>query len=280
MHSRKSLLDHWERLLQSSKVDSPRLSAQVLLSHILGISRLEMLLDVHSPVDESVCARMEILGQRRFAGEPVAYLTGVREFYGLDFAVGPQVLIPRPETELIIDQMRETLDQNACLRALDIGTGSGVLAVTGATVFPGLQVVALDISFEALSLARRNAAAHRVSDRVSFVQGDLVQALRLFCFDVVVANLPYVPLATKPDLSPEVVLQEPHLALFSGPDGLDCYRELARTLAGRMKPGGRLWCEIDFSQGPAIAELFAPISQSVRILKDYAGLDRVAAVVF
>jgi release factor glutamine methyltransferase len=280
MHSRKSVLHHWERLLLASGVDSPRLSAQVLLAHILGIPRLEMLLDLNAPVEEAVCVRMEILGNRRSTGEPVAYLTGTKEFYGLDFEVGPQVLIPRPETELILDHMREALDENACLQALDIGTGSGALAVSGAVLFPRLRVVAVDISLEALKIARRNAAAHDVAARISFVQGDLVQALRLCSFDVIMVNLPYVPLVTKHALSPEVVLHEPHLALFSGPDGLDCYRELAQNFAGRMKPGTLLWCEIDSSQGALMKDLFTPISNRVRILKDYAGLDRVVAVVF
>jgi release factor glutamine methyltransferase len=280
MHSRKSLLDHWERLLLASGVDSPRLSAQVLLAHILGISRLDMLLGMNSPVEEAVCARMEILGNRRSTGEPVAYLTGAKEFYGLDFEVGPQVLIPRPETELILDHMREALDENACLQALDIGTGSGALAVCGAVLFPRFRVLAVDISLEALKIARRNAAAHDVAARISFVQGDLVQALRLCSFDVIMANLPYVPSVTKHALSPEVALHEPHLALFSGPDGLDCYRELAQNLAGRMKPGALLWCEIDSSQGAVMKDLFTPISNRVRILKDYAGLDRVVSVVF
>jgi release factor glutamine methyltransferase len=280
MHSRKSLLDHWERLLLASGVDSPRLSAQVLLAHILGISRLDMLLGMSSPVEEAVCARMAILGNRRSTGEPVAYLTGSKEFYGLDFEVGPQVLIPRPETELILDHMREALDENACLQALDIGTGSGALAVCGAVLFPRFRVLAVDISLEALKIARRNAVAHDVAARISFVQGDLVQALRLCSFDVIMANLPYVPSVTKHALSPEVALHEPHLALFSGPDGLDCYRELAQNLAGRMKPGALLWCEIDSSQGAVMKDLFTPISNRVRILKDYAGLDRVVSVVF
>ena len=280
MHSRKSVLHHWERLLLASGVDSPRLSAQVLLAHILGIPRLEMLLDLNAPVEEAVCVRMEILGNRRSTGEPVAYLTGTKEFYGLDFEVGPQVLIPRPETELILDHMREALDENACLQALDIGTGSGALAVSGAVLFPRLRVVAVDISIEALKIARRNAVAHDVADRVSFVQSDLVQALRLSSFDVIMVNLPYVPSATMHALSPEVVLHEPHLALFSGPDGLDCYRELSKNLAGRMKPGALLWCEIDSSQGAVMIDLFTPISNRARILKDYAGLDRVVAVVF
>lgn len=280
MHSRQSLLDRWERLLRESGVDSPRLSAQVLLAHVLNISRLDMLLEAGAPVDEAVFQRMETLGKRRAGGEPVAYLTGTREFYGLDFEVNPHVLIPRPETELIIDQMRSTLDPQACLRVLDIGTGSGALAVTCAVLFPRCRVTAVDISREALKTARRNAAAHGVGDRVGFFQGDLVHALRPSSFDLVMANLPYVPMTTKGALSPEVIRHEPHLALFAGQDGLDCYRELARILAGAMKAGALLWCEIDCSQGAAMRDLFGPISEKVGILKDYAGHDRIAAVVF
>lgn len=280
MHSRKSLLSHWERLLLASGVDSPRLSAQVLLAHVLGISRLDMLLEMNSPVDEPACMRMDFLGARRAQGEPVAYLTGSKEFYGLDFAVGPQVLIPRPETELILDHMRETLDKDARLTALDIGTGSGALAVTCALMFPYYRVVAVDISLEALKIARQNAKAHEVASRISFVQSDLVQSLSTDSFDVIMANLPYVPSKTKSALSPEVVLHEPHLALFSGPDGLDSYRGLAKSLAGRMKAGALLWCEIDSSQGAAMKDLFSPFSKKVEILKDYAGQDRIVAVVF
>ncbi|MBU4594898.1 MAG: peptide chain release factor N(5)-glutamine methyltransferase [Desulfomicrobium sp.] len=280
MYSRKSLLDHWERLLLASGVDSPRLSAQVLLAHILGISRLDMLLDSNSPVEEIARKHMELLGARRAKGEPVAYLTGSKEFYGLDFEVSPQVLIPRPETELILDHMRTALDENACLTALDIGTGSGALGVSCAMLFLCFRVVAVDISFEALKIARRNAEAHDVAARISFIQGDLVQALRISSFDVVMANLPYVPLNTKNTLSPEVLCHEPHGALFSGFDGLDCYRALAESMAGRMKAGALLWCEIDCSQGAAMTELFSASSKSVQILKDYAGHDRVAAVVF
>jgi len=280
MHTRKSLLDHWEKQLLAGGVDSPRLSAQVLLAHILGLPRLDMLLEIYSPVDESARMRMDILGARRAIGEPVAYLTGSKEFYGFDFAVGPQVLIPRPETELILDHMRETLDKNACLRALDLGTGSGALAVSCAILFPFYEVVAMDISLEALKIARKNALAHNVAARVSFFQGDLAQALCASSFDVIMANLPYVPLNTKNTLSPEVVSYEPHVALFSGHDGLDCYRSLAESLVGRMKTGTLLLCEIDCSQGAAIKNLFSASSKSVRILKDYSGHDRIAAVVF
>lgn len=280
MHSRKTLLHHWESALTQSGVDSPRLSAQVLLAHVLGISRLDMLLDAHAPVNDEARSEMDRLGFRRCAGEPVAYLTGRKEFYGLDFEVDPAVLIPRPETELILDDMRRTLAGAENLRVLDVGTGSGALAVSCAVLFPGFRVAAVDISLAALRVAKRNAAAHGVGDRVSFVHGDLVQALRLSRFDVIMANLPYVPEATMAALSPEVVGHEPRLALFSGPDGLDCYRALAASLAGRVKPGSRLWCEIGATQGAAMKALFSGLSRRVDVLQDYAGHDRMVAVVF
>lgn len=280
MPSRKTILEHWERLLQQSGVDSPRLSAQVLLAHVLGMGRLDMLLDVRAPVDEPCRQRMDALGRRRMQGEPVAYLVGEKEFYGFTFHVGPGVLIPRPESELFLDHLLETLDHDACLQVLDVGTGSGALAVSCASLFPCSRVAAVDISLEALKIARKNALLHDVQDRIVFVQGDLVESVRIDSFDVVVANLPYVPLATKETLSREVLCHEPHGALFSGLDGLDCYRALARSLGGAVKPGALLLCEIDHSQGVAVSDLFSGIAQNVRILKDYAGLDRLAVVVF
>lgn len=263
-----------------SGVDSPRLSAQVLLAHVLGLPRLDMLLDVAAPVDEACHARMDALGQRRMQGEPVAYLVGSKEFYGFSFQVGPGVLIPRPETELLIDQVVDRFATGEPLRVLDLGTGSGALAVSCAKIFPLARVVAVDVSRDAICIARKNARAHEVLGRVSFLQGDLTGALRLDAFDVVLANLPYVPLRVLPTLSREVVDYEPEMALFSGLDGLDCYRGLALGLAGKMKPGAVLLCEIDCSQGAAMIDLFAPLAVNVEIVRDYAGHDRVLVVVF
>ncbi|MDY0228064.1 MAG: peptide chain release factor N(5)-glutamine methyltransferase [Desulfomicrobium apsheronum] len=280
MQSRKSILEHWEKLLLQSGVDSPRLSAQVLLAHVLGISRLDMLLESGALVDEPCRLRMEELGSRRMAGEPVAYIVGEREFYGFAFHVGPEVLIPRPETELIVDHLLESLGKDACLKVLDVGTGSGALAVSCAKLFPDCRIVAVDISFDALKVARKNARLHNVTDRILFLQGDLLKSLRTDAFDVVLANLPYVPLSTRESLSREVLCHEPEIALFSGPDGLDCYRALALSLRGAMKAGSLLLCEIDHSHGHAMIEFFSDITRNVRIVKDYAGLDRVAVVVF
>lgn len=280
MQSRKSILEHWEKLLLQSGVDSPRLSAQVLLAHVLGISRLDMLFESGALVDEPCRLRMDELGSRRMDGEPVAYIVGEREFYGFAFHVGPEVLIPRPETELIIDHLLESLGKDACLKVLDVGTGSGALAVSCAKLFPDCGIVAVDISFDALKVARKNARLHNVTDRILFLQGDLLKSLRTDAFDVVLANLPYVPLSTRESLSREVICHEPEIALFSGPDGLDCYRALALSLRGAMKAGSLLLCEIDHSHGHALIELFSDITRNVRIVKDYAGLDRVAVVVF
>ena len=280
MQSRKQILADWEERLMQSGVDSPRLSAQVLLAHVLGLSRLDMLLDAQSLVDEAAQARMDTLCRRRMRGEPVAYLVGVKEFYGMSFQVGPAVLIPRPETELFLDLARERFKDDAAITVLDLGTGSGALAVSCARLFPFSRIVALDVSHGAIQIARRNAAEHNVLGQTAFVRGDMASALRLSSFDVVLANLPYVPESTRPSLSREVLEYEPELALFAGQDGLDCYRALARQMSGKMKPGAVLMCEIHCTQGAAMVSLFSPVAQSVRIVQDLAELDRVVVVVF
>jgi release factor glutamine methyltransferase len=280
MRTRQELLASWEALFARAEVDSPRLSAQVLLAHALGLSRLDMLLSVRDRVDPGDESAMEALARRRLCGEPVAYLVGIREFYGLDFEVNPSVLIPRPESELMIDWLRPALDAKRPLRILDLGTGSGALAVTCAALNPAARVTAVDVSRPALSVARRNAMRHDVLDRVSLVQGDLLAAVRPGAFDIVLANLPYVPESTRREMSREVLEHEPGLALFAGEDGLDLYRRLALAIAGAASPGTTLLCEIDRSHGPCMKEMFAPIARTVTVRKDYAGLDRLVIVVF
>jgi len=280
MNSRKTLLVHWEKLFLHCGVDSPRLSAQVLLAHVLNIPRLEMLLQVGAGVQESSAKEMEALALRRMQGEPVAYLVGSKEFYGLAFHVSPAVLIPRPETELILDYLLETQDSHVRRTVLDVGTGSGALAVTTATLFPLFEIVAVDISFAALEIAKSNAQMHDTLARISFFQGNLLDALRVRSFDIILANLPYVPMTSRKELSPEVVNHEPEIALFAGQDGLDCYRRLALSLEGNVKTGTVLLCEIDHSQGDAMLNLFSLLAEEVRIVKDLAGFDRLVVVVF
>lgn len=270
----------WEQIFHERNIDSPRLSAQVLLAFTLGLQRLEMLLDPLTSVDAHSREVFTCLASRRAEGFPVAYLVGVKEFYGLPFLVTPDVLIPRPETELFIDYLVATHGSDDQRMVLDIGTGSGALAVTCAHVFPLFHVVAGDISFKAIAVAQRNATSLGVSDRVTLFQGDLVESVRVENVDIILANLPYVPESTRDSLSPEVVDYEPSVALFGGIDGFNFYRRLAASLQGRVKSGTVLLCEIDCSQGELFQQLFVSVSRSVVVRKDLAGKDRLGVVVF
>jgi release factor glutamine methyltransferase len=280
MISRREAVAFWEVRFSDAGLDSPRLSAQILLARALNLPRLEMLLDSGAPVSRTEFAAFEKLALRRLQGEPVAYLVGRKEFYGLDFDVNPDVLIPRPETELMVDRLGESAERDAALRILDIGTGSGALAVTCAVLFPNGTVTAVDISFAALSVARRNARSHGVADRTAFVCGDLVGAVDVGGFDVILANLPYVPEKTRGEMSREVLAYEPEGALFAGADGLAMYRRLAMSLNGKPRQGALLLCEIDASQGGAMFDLFSPMARDVCVERNYAGLDRLVIVVF
>lgn len=280
MNSRREIIAFWEARFEAAGVDSPRLSAQVLLAHVLNLSRLNMLLESRSIVPEGAIAAFESLAMRRLQGEPVAYLIGCKEFYGLDFEVNPGVLIPRPETELMVDHLLDMVERDAAFRVLDLGTGSGALAVTCAAMFPHCRVTAADISEKALATARCNARKHGVSDRVAFVRADLVQGIDVGEIDIILANLPYVPEDSRQAMSREVLRHEPRLALFAGHDGLDVYRRLASGLRGRVREGSMLLCEIDHSQGAAMMELFAPMAMDVSVKKDLAGLNRLVIVVF
>jgi len=280
MSSRLDFLRRWEAEFSRAGIDSPRLSAQVLLAYALGIPRLEMLLEVRVAVASAESQAAEALCKRRLCGEPVAYLVGFREFYGLEFLVNPSVLVPRPETELMVEFLEVSLSHDSQARVLDVGTGSGALAVTTAVRFPKVQVAAVDISRAALCVARGNAVRHGVLSRVGFFQGDLLQAIRVRDFDIILANLPYVPETRRKEMSREVLEYEPELALFAGTDGLDAYRRLANDLRNQVSAGCRVLCEIDCGQGDAIRSLFEGMAEQVKIVKDHAGLDRLAVVVF
>ncbi|KAF5030899.1 Release factor glutamine methyltransferase [anaerobic digester metagenome] len=280
MNSRREIIAFWETRFEAAGVDSPRLSAQVLLAHVLNLPRLNMLLEPRSPVAGEVIAAFDSLALRRLQGEPIAYLVGFKEFYGLEFEVNPDVLIPRPETELMVDHLLGTFARDTALRVLDLGTGSGALAVTCAAMFPSSLVTAADISEKALATARRNARKHGVAERVGFVRTDLVQGIDVGDIDIILANLPYVPEDSRDAMCREVLRHEPWLALFAGHDGLDVYRRLASGLRGRVREGLMLLCEIDQSQGAAMMELFGPMARDVSVRKDLAGLNRLVVVVF
>jgi release factor glutamine methyltransferase len=241
--------------LARKEVESPRLQAELLLAHVLGLPRLRLYLDFERVLTEPDLERMRLLVQRRGAREPLQYLVGTTSFCGREFRLTPAVLIPRPETEQLAEHAGQFLaslgDQPATV--LDFGTGSGCLAISLALRAPHAVVHALDVSLPALEVARQNAAVHGVSERIHFHAGDGLPALPAgLHFQLVVANPPYIPTAEIATLAPEVRDHEPLTALDGGPDGLDFIRRLAAETPQHLAPGGRLWLEFgDGQAGPA-----------------------------
>jgi release factor glutamine methyltransferase len=267
------LLRQAETLLSHHRVDAPRLSAQILLAKVLGISRLDLLLDPTRHVDLRERQAFDVLLERRASGEPVAYLVGSKEFYGLEFQVDSRVLIPRPETEELVEHICREFRATDRLLFADLGTGSGILAVTLAHMLPLARGVAVDIEPGALEIARANALRHGVADRLLMVRGDFLTPFSRSCLDLVVSNPPYVTEAEYAALSPEVAGFEPRLALVAGKDGLDCLRVIEREARRVLRPGGNLWAEIGWMQGKESSELFADWS-ACRIVKDLGSRDR------
>lgn len=262
-------------------IDSPRLDAELLLAAALQKNRLYLYTHYDQPLNETERAGYRALVQRRSRREPVAYILSEREFYGLPLTVTRDVLVPRPETEHLIDAVREWLDAHPreSPRLCDVGTGSGAIAVALAVQAPTASVVAIDVSEAALSVARTNAARHDVTARVRFVLGDLLAPVAGEPpFDVIAANLPYVPSVERPHLMPEVRDHEPALALFGGEDGLDLVRRLIAAVPDRLVPGGLVALEIGVGQWPAVRALLesSDVFTHVRSVADLAGHPRVA----
>jgi release factor glutamine methyltransferase len=258
--------------LTRSGVDAPRLTAELLLAHALSCDRVRLYLDFDKPLGPAELAAYRELVRRRAEGEPTAYLTGTREFWGRAFRVDSRVLVPRPETELLVEPALAALPPGGA--ALDLCTGSGVLGVTIALERPGARVVATDISRDALDVAQANAT--RLGASVGLRQGDLFEAVASmpFHFDVIVANPPYVPSAELSRLAREIQ-REPSLALDGGPDGLSIIRRIAAGAPDRLVPGGTLIVEIHEShaeEGPRLC--LAAGMASAEAHRDLAGLPR------
>ena len=262
-----------------------RLEAELLVGHALGLDRLGLYMRLDQPVTPAEVDAARDLLVRRGRREPTAYIVGRREFFGRDFGVGPGVLVPRPETELLVDRAREVEEELRAaagqrpLRVLDIGTGSGCLAVTLALELDGADVHAIDLSAEALERARSNAEA--LSAHVTFHLGDgFGVAERLAnadgAFDLVVSNPPYVEPGERGDLAPEVVLHEPEMALFAPADDLDLWAVgLTRRAADLLVPGGALLVELGHTQAPRLRALLGPAAV---IRDDLSGIPRMLEV--
>jgi release factor glutamine methyltransferase len=252
-----AVLDWTIKRFTEAKIDGARLEAQVLLAHALGCTRMQLYTGFDRPLQETELTRARELIRRRLAGEPLAYLVGTQEFWSLTFVVDPSVLIPRHDTETVIQLVLDrTADRKAPRRVLDVCTGSGILAITLAKELPAATVVATELSPAAAAIARTNAAQNGVADRVDVREGDLLAPLHPDeRFDLVVANPPYIPTATIATLDREVQ-REPRLALDGGADGLDLIRRLLAALPAHLAPGALVAVEHGFDQADAVAAVF------------------------
>lgn len=268
------VLQQAESLLLERGIDSPRLSSQLLLAKVLHLSRLDLLLAKEQPLSSAQLQSFNSLLDRRLKGEPVAYLLGTKEFFGLQFLVDSRVLIPRPETEEMIEHLQKLLPPEASFVFADLGTGSGALAVTLASLFPRCCGLAVDISLNALDVARANALLHDTSSRLLFVNTDFLTSFTQESLDLIVTNPPYITEDEYATLSPEVSGFEPRLALVSGPDGLECLRRIELRARAVLKPGGYLFAEIGWLQGPGSRDLFHSWTECT-VLHDLSGKDRI-----
>ena len=276
------------RRLAEAGSDTPQLDATVLLSFVLGVDKPWLYAHPTRELTESEIGRYEELVRRRMCSEPVAYLVGVKSFYGLDIAVDRNVLIPRPETELLVDRVLDYLGSlegaGRRLSAADVGTGSGAIAVALAANLPELTVYAVDVSDEALAVAAQNVERHGLGGQVQLLSGQLLEPLPA-PVDVIVANLPYIATADLAALPRQVRDYEPVLALDGGADGLAVIADLLATLAlpqerSKLRPGGRVYLEIGAGQGDAARTLVQDLlpDAEVAIAQDYAELDRLLIV--
>lgn len=264
--------------LKKSGADSPRLDAELLLAEARGCQRIELYTSFEEIVGDDVRAKFREYVKRRAEGMPVAYLVGHKEFYSLTFRVTQDVLIPRPETEHVVIAVLDLLKGATSARIVDVGTGSGCIAVSLAKHLPVARVTAVDLSSGALAIARENAATHDVSDRIEFIESDLLSNLSSdAAFDVVVSNPPYVTEAEWAELPPGVRDFEPKRALVGGVTGLEISDRLVQQAAERLKPGGWLVLEIHSGLEKQTHQLFADVGryQKVSTLKDLSQLPRV-----
>jgi release factor glutamine methyltransferase len=257
------------------------LDARLLAQTILGWNAARFFTSANEPEGAGFAALYETLVARREGREPLAYITGRQEFWGLEFEVSPSVLIPRPETELIVEAALERFpDRHASLEAADVCTGSGCLAVALAHERPGARIAAADVSADALRTAGRNADRHGVSDRVELVQADVLEGAGEKAVDLIVSNPPYVPDGDRATLQPEVRDHEPPIALFAGEDGLAIIRRLIDQSGGRLRTGGLLIFEFGVGQADAVRELISqrPGLTVLEVKQDLACIPRTAIV--
>jgi release factor glutamine methyltransferase len=277
--TREALLSARERL-RASGSDEPEIEAEVLLRHALNVDRATFLALLQEPISDAELQAYERVLNRRFEGEPTAYITGTREFYGLDFEVTPAVLIPRPETEMLVEAViADVKARGGSADIVDVGTGSGAIAVSLATRLLEASIIATDVSAEALAVASRNAKRHAVDGRIRFIEGDLLAPLTA-PVDVIAANLPYVTEGDWRDLPREIREHEPRIALTGGEDGLDLIRRLLTAAPPSLNKRGSIYLEFGVGEELAIQEAAREHFPSARVdvRDDFAGIPRLLVV--
>lgn len=282
MWSVVDLLEWTTGYFQQHGIPNPRLDAEVLLAHLLKKSRLQLYLHFEMPVFQEHLTPFRELIKKRIAHTPVSYLTNRKEFMSLDFYVDERVLIPRPETEQLVETVLTAETENF-QRLLELGTGSGVIATSLAVKQAEWEIVATDISEPALAVARKNAEIHACTAQIKFLAGDLFEPVAAICangdaqFDWIVCNPPYIKNTERDTLSPDVRDHEPEIALFAGDDGLDVIRRLIAEAPKYLAPTGKLILEIGATQANTIQTLLEAESAyaTYELFKDYAGKERI-----
>ena len=273
------ILKWTEEYFGQKGVESPRLDAEVMLSHVLGKQRIYLYVHFDEPLQAEELAAYRTMIKQRIDRVPVAYILGEKEFMGLTFKVTPDTLVPRPDTEILVQAAVDRLKQwtDADVRLADIGTGSGAICLSVLSMLDNIVADTVDISPAARAVAEENAAALGLSERVTFHTGDLLAPIREQQFTAILSNPPYIPEADIQGLAPEVRCKEPMTALGGGKDGLDFYRRLCDEAPAMLTDDGFMAFEVGIHQATEVAQLAeaSPLIVRTEILKDYAGIDRV-----
>jgi release factor glutamine methyltransferase len=271
--------------LSSNHIEQARLEAELLLAHVLGLRKEDLIIHPDRELTDPQEEKFQQLIERRCVKEPLAYIVGHREFWSLKFKVNPKVLVPRPETEGVIERLLnlagDETDEKA-IRILDVGTGSGILAIVSALEFPKSRVTAVDNSSDALEIARGNALRHQIAERIEFLKMDLMRDWTLpknDLYDYILSNPPYIPSRELEQLMPDVRDYEPRVALDGGPDGLVCYRCIVANAFPYLKTGGHLIFEVGDDQAGPVEQILQAHDgwDEIEIVQDLSGRDRVVS---
>jgi release factor glutamine methyltransferase len=272
----RELLGPTREYLEGKGVPSARLDAEYLIAHVLGIQRLALYLDHDRPLEPAEVDRLRDLVRRRGRREPLAYVLGSWSFYGLELRCDARALVPRPETEILVERCLALLAGADAPAIVDVGTGTGAIALALASSLPGAAVTAIDLSAGALALAAENAEANGLIDRIELLEGDLLAPVAGRAFDLVASNPPYV--APGAEVDPEVEQYEPALAVYAGDGGKAIHERLAGDAQAVLKPGGRLVVEVGEGQAPWLADHLAAAGfAAVEVTRDLRGVERVVS---